>query len=91
MIVEDGTEAEHEHTFGNIKRARKGQSQSSSAQEASHSEQAQPDLMPRMTSRVQHGNQILRDSMQEMAAITRASEQLQIADLQQCRTCKLSL
>lgn len=40
----------------------------------SDSKQAQPDLVPRMTSKERHGHQILRDNMQEMAAISEASE-----------------
>lgn len=40
----------------------------------SDSKQAQPDLVPRMTSRERHGHQILRNHMQQMAAISEASE-----------------
>lgn len=38
------------------------------------SKQAQPDLVPRMTSKERHGQQILRDHVQQLAAISEASE-----------------
>ena len=76
MIAEDAVSAtvpeEDEHNVAKNKRARKVQLQSSNAQETG--KPAQPDLMPRMTSRERHGNQILRDSMKEMAGMSQASE-----------------
>ena len=73
MIAEDATAPEEdEHNVAKNKNARKVHVQSRTAQETS--KQAQPDLMPRMTSRERHGNQILRDSMKEMATMSQASE-----------------
>ena len=57
------------------KRARLVQKQSINSQPPSDSKQAQPDLVPRMTTKERHGQQVLRESMQEMTAMNDRSEQ----------------
>ena len=61
------------HSIARTKRACLVQKQSINSRPPSDSKQ--PDLVPRMTTKERHCQQVLRESMQEMTAIDDRSEQ----------------